>query len=327
MRAMVAKEFGGPQVLQWADVPEPIVGAQDLLIDVHAAAVNPVDCKMRSGMISRRQPPLLLGFDVSGVVLAMGAAVEGFAVGDEVYASPSLARDGANGERVAVDYRTAARKPRSLDHLTAAAIPLVAITAWESLHQRAQLHHAHTVLIHGGAGGVGHLAIQLAKLDGCRVITTAGRDESIAYCKELGADVVINYRDENVVQRVMDETAGRGCPVVLDPFGGQTLHQSLQCVSPLGDVVTLAPVPPDAPVAELFAKSASLHQELMSATIVYGVRPHAQGEILRTVCELVEAEKLTPRVSHTFTLDELAKAHEQQETRHTLGKIAIRVKD
>ena len=183
MRAMVIEEFGEPSVLKMKDMPEPELGEQDLLIEVYAAGLNPVDTKIRRGAHGEKQFPLTLGFDVSGVVRAVGERVEHFQEGDEVYASPSLARHGSNAEYVAVDARTAALKPKKLDHPQAAALPLATLTAWESLHDRAKIHPGETVLIHAGAGGVGHFAVQLAKLHGCRVITTASREESIALCE------------------------------------------------------------------------------------------------------------------------------------------------
>ncbi|MFA9477492.1 zinc-binding alcohol dehydrogenase family protein [Phycisphaerales bacterium AB-hyl4] len=327
MKAMVVPELGEPEVMQMRDWPTPEPGEHDLLVEVHATSVNPKDCHMRRhGLGKRLTLPFVLGYDVSGVVKAVGPKVEQFRVGDEVYASPSLVRPGANAELVLVDERTAALKPTNLDHVHAAAMPLVTITAWESLHHRAHLHSGETVLIHAGAGGVGHIAIQLAKLHECQVITTASRDESIEQCTQLGADAVINYANENVVDRVTELTGGRGCPVVLDAVGGEVFNESMRCLAPHGRLVTLLPPPADAPIHKLFSRGATLALEFMSAATLHKTRLSAQGEVLRTVTELVEAERLKVHVSHVFPLEALAEAHRQQETRHTVGKIAVTVK-
>src|SRR5438874_6869503 len=173
MRAIVVPEFGSAEVLKLQDVPDPKPGEHDLLVEVHACALNPIDFKVRRGALAKGRPmPIILGFDVSGVVHDLGKAVAGFRVGDEVYAAPSLVRNGANAGFVCVDARTAALKPKSLDHIQTAALPLVTLTAWEGLLLRAKAQKDETVLIHAGGGGVGHVAIQLAKLHGCRVITT-----------------------------------------------------------------------------------------------------------------------------------------------------------
>lgn len=327
MQAMVLSEFGGPEVLQMQHVDEPAVGEQDVLVEVHATAVNPVDTKIRQGAMGQREPPFILGFDVSGVVSEVGSMVSAFQVGEAVYASPSLARDGANAERVAVDARTVAHKSSHLSHVEAAALPLVTITAWEALHHRARMHEDEAVLIHGGAGGVGHIALQLATLHGCRVITTAGSDESRELCAQYSPDLIIDHQNENVVDRVNVVTDGRGCDVVFDTVGGEVFNLSLDCVAVHGRLVTILPPPEHAPLHKLFLKSATVALEFMGASTLFGTHPQRQGEILQTVSELVDADKLRPHIAHTFSLDQLADAHRQQETGHTHGKIAVTVNE
>jgi len=326
MQAMAATAYGDPSVLQWQDVVKPRPGPRDLLVEPRAASVNPVDCKVRDGSIpQQRDFPLVLGFDVSGIVREIGAEVEGFKAGDEIYASPALNRDGANAPYVLVDERTASPKPASLDHTRAATLPLASLTAWEALFSHARLHHAQTVLIHAGAGGVGHIAIQLAKDQGCRVLTTAGSDESMQLCQRHGADVVINYKQENVTQRVQAETDQQGCAVVFETVGGENLNTSIECTGVYGRLVSILGAPQSTPVSDLFIKSASLHFEFMGAAAMFQI-PSAmeqQGEILRTVAEYVEAGKLEPHLSATYPLADLAQAHKQQETGHTHGKLAI----
>ena len=327
MRAIGINEHGGRDVLQPLDLPLPEVGENDLLVEVHASATNPVDFKVRQGYIGQdRDKPMVLGYDVSGVVVKVGGAVEGFTEGDAVYASPSLIRNGANAEYVAVDYRTAGPKPDNLPHEEAAALPLVTLTAWESLHAQTRLHRDETVLIQAGGGGVGHIAIQLAKVHGSRVITTASREDSLTLCRDLGADVVINYREEDVVERVMAETGGKGCGVCFDTVGKKAFSQCMDCLAVDGRLVTIVNVPEEADVNALKMKSASLHLEFMGAATMQNVRPERQGQTLRTVTELVEAGRLKPHISSRFALEDLAEAHEQQESGHTTGKIVVQVK-
>src|SRR5438093_1067138 len=259
MRALVVPEFGSAEVLKLEEVPDPTPEEHDLLVEVHACALNPIDFKVRRGALAKgRKLPIILGFDVSGVVRGLGKSVSGFRVGDEVYAAPSLVRNGANAEFVCVDARTAALKPKSLDHVHAAALPLVTLTVWEALLLRARVQSGETVLIHAGGGGVGHVAVQLAKLHGCRVLTTASRPESLQLCRQLGADVVINYRETDFVERVKKETAGRRCPVVFDTVGGETFDRSLECVAPDGRLVTCVGTPSDKIPEKLFRLNATL---------------------------------------------------------------------
>jgi len=328
MRAMTMTAFGGPEVLKIQDMPEPELKPNDLLIEVHAAALNPVDTKIRQGMLGDRPFPLIQGYDVSGVVTALGDSVDPdlFQVGDEVYASPSLARHGANAEYVAVDHRSAARKPESLDHNRAAALPLATLTAWESLHDRARIHDGENVLIHAGAGGVGHIAIQLAKLHASRVITTASRDESIALCKELGADQIINYKEEDFAERVMKDTDQWGLPVIFDTVGDPVFDKSLDCVAINGRLVTIVYNENPRVVSALFRKNATVHMEFMGVPGIYGINMEHQGEILRTAAELVDAGKLAPRIHKTYSLDQVAEAHKEQESGHVNGKILIQLK-
>ena len=326
MRAMVMRDYGGPEVFEMQDVPQPRPTANDLLIEVRCSALNPVDTKTR--MAPRwgdRKPPFVLGFDVSGVVKAVGENVSGFGVGDEVYASPGLARDGSNAEFVCVDYRTAAMKPTSVDHAHAAALPLVTLTAWESLHVHAGIQAGETVLIHAGAGGVGHVAVQLAKLAGCRVITTASQDESIKLCNELGADVVINHGQEDFVERVMQETDGAGCPVVFDTVGTHVFEKSLDCVAVHGRLVTIVPGIPTDRLNELFRKNASLHFEFMGARVMSQSNMEWQGDVLKQMATLVDEGKVRPRVHSRLPLEQVPEAHVQQQTGRTIGKIVFEV--
>ncbi|MCE9589422.1 MAG: zinc-dependent alcohol dehydrogenase family protein [Planctomycetes bacterium] len=326
MKAMLLTKFGGPEVLQPGELPEPVPGEHDLLVEVHACSINPVDFKMRRGAFGKgRTLPYALGFDVSGVVRAVGVSVKAFKVGDEVYASPTFTRHGANAELVCVDARTAALKPANLDYVQAAALPLVTLSAWESLYDRGRIEAGQTVLIHAGGGGVGHIAIQLARLRGCRVLTTAGRPESIGLCRSLGADVVINYHEEDFAQRVMRETSGRGCDAILDCVGFETLDKSLPCVAPNGQVMTVVGGAAGA-LRELFVRNATLHCVFMAAPTLYGINPERQGRTLAAAARLVESGKLRVHVGRVLGLAELPEAHRLIESGHTTGKIVLRVK-
>lgn len=326
MRAMTIPEYGPPEVLKLQDVPEPTPGDNDLLIEVHASALNPVDYKIRSGKFrAPRQLPIIPGFDCSGVVVGMGAAVTGFKEGAAVYAMPSVFRNGAHAERVTVDARTAAHKPASLDHATAALLPLVTLTAWEAIHTRCRLHSGESILIQGGAGGVGHIAIQLAKAHGCRVLTTAGHDESIAMCQELGAEV-INYKETDVPEAVRSMTDGRGCDVVFDCVGGEVFKQCLDCLAPEGRLATIVGVPAGTDLSPLFLLHGSLHTVFVGAAGKYQTGLTRHGSILQTAAELADAGRLKPHLFKTYPLEDLAEAHKQQETQRTTGKIGIAVR-
>jgi NADPH:quinone reductase len=326
VRAMYITEFGTPDVLKIGEQPEPQVFENDLLIEVHAAALNPVDTKVRRGMHGPKPFPHTLGRDVSGVVIAAGRNVRNFKVGDEVYASPSLARDGSCAERVAVDHRSASLKPARLDHVQAAALPLVTLTAWESLHERAAIHSGETVLIQAGAGGVGHIAIQLAKLAGCRVITTASRPQTVEVCRKFGADVIVDYRKVSFVEVVMKETAGKGCPVVFDTVGGDVFDKCLDCVAINGRIVTIVLNENARIIPALFRKNATLHMEFMGVPGLHGIGLDKQGETLRTAAELADAGKLTPHVSQVIDLQEVPEAHRALEAGHVIGKIVVKMR-
>lgn len=326
MRAVLFREFGGPEVLQSAELPEPDLRERDILVKVRASSVNPVDTKVRSRKSATREFPIVLGYDVSGVVVRCGPRANLWQPGDEVFAAPNLFRQGANAEYVALDERSVARKPKSVDYEHAAALPLVCLTAWEALHLRARIHPGQTVLIHAGAGGVGHVAVQLARLHGCRVLTTAGREESIAFCREaIGADEVIDYRTTDVVEYVKSITAGKGLPVVFDTVGGDVFHQSLDCLGFNGQLVTILGSNTGDRGQALLYRNVSIHYEFMGVSTWQEIEPERPGQILAGISRLVDAGLLRPHVSHRFQLERVADGHRQVETGHTVGKVAITV--
>lgn len=326
MRAILLKQHGGPEVLQPGDLPRPVPGRHQLLVAMHATSVNPVDIKVRRGGGASRPMPIVLGYDASGVVETCGPDAEGWREGDLVFGCPNLFGPGANADHVLLDARAAARKPVSVDHATAAALPLVGLTAWESLHDRAHLQPGQTVLIHAGAGGVGHVAVQLARLAGCRVITTAGRPESIAFCRDvLGADEVIDYTLTDFAARARELSGGRGVDVVLDTVGEDTFRRSIDCVAPGGQLVTILASTPGDKAPLLLYRSITVHYEFMGTRVASDLDPGRQGAILTALANLVDRGLLRPHVSDVFPLDRLADAHRQIETGHTIGKVAVSI--
>ncbi len=326
MKAIVQRESGSPDVLRLEEMSDPQPGEHDLLVRVHATSVNPVDVKGRKNQ-GLRQFPIVLGFDVSGVVVGFGAKVAGFRAGDEVYAALNLFRHGANAELVAVDSRSAAHKPRSVDHATAAVVPLVTVTAWAALHDRARVQPGQTVLIHAGAGGVGHIGVQLAKLFGCRVITTASRDESIEFCRSLGADQVVNYRVEDFAKRVLELTNGEGVPAILDFVGGETLAKSVDCLATGGQLVTILGADTGGSGQKLLFKGATVHYEFMGIPAWRNLRQEFHAGILRNTADLIDRGLLRPHVFRKLPLAQVGEGHLLQETGHVTGKISILVRE
>jgi NADPH2:quinone reductase len=326
MRAIVLEEHGGPEVLHEVDLPRPTPGRHQVLVEVRATSVNPVDTKIRRGGGATRAMPIVLGHDASGIVRECGPDVEGWSPGDAIYGCPHLFGPGANAELALLDARAAARKPASIDDATAACLPLVGLTAWESLHDRARIQAGQTVLIHAGAGGVGHVAVQLARLHGCRVITTAGRPDSIAFCRDtLGADEVIDYTKEDFAARVRELTKGRGADVVLDTVGEETFRRSIDCVTPGGQLVTILASAPGDRAPFLLYRSITVHYEFMGARVANDLDPGHQGKILASLARLVDRGLLRVHVSARFPLARVADAHRQIETGRTIGKVAVLV--
>lgn len=327
MRAMTVTQYGEPDVLKLQDMPDPVHGDNDLLVEVISSAMNPVSCKLREApRWGEKEFPFILGYDCSGIVRGMGSNVKGFNEGDEVYASPNLLRNGSDAEFVCVDFRSAAIKPKSIDHAHAAAMPLAFLTAWEALHNHGRIASGETVLIHAGAGGVGHFAIQIAKAAGCRVITTASRDETITLCKDVGADDVINHREHDVIGRVKEITEGKKCSVVFDTVGGDVFTQSIKCVGFYGRLVTIVPGVDTSGLNSLFAKSASCHFEYMGLPTMFDVDPERQGATLAKAADLVDAGVIKPHIGARFPLEALAEAHRLQQSGKAIGKIVIDVK-
>jgi len=307
MKAIRIHGYGGPEVLQYEDVVVPTPAAGELLIKVQAASVNPLDWKTRAGYLKSLFPhtlPFILGWDASGVVEAVGSGVTKFKKGDEVYTRTN--RDGTYAEYAILNETEAALKPKSVDHVSAAGIPLAALTAWQALFEKARLAAGQKILIHGASGGVGSFAVQFAKWKGAQVIGTASAKNQ-ALLRELGTDEPIDYgttRFDDVV---------RGVEVVFDTVGGDTQERSWKVLNKGGILVSIVPPPPR---AELAAK--------------YGVRAEmlgsqASSDQLEEIAKLVDSGHVRPVVENVFPLAEARRAHELIATGHTRGKIVLKV--
>jgi NADPH2:quinone reductase len=318
MKAVVLKSFGGPEAFELRDVPKPVPQTGQVLVRVHATSINPLDYQVRRGDYPDLVPlPAITGHDVSGVVEAVGPGVTAFAPGDEVWYTPQI----FDGPGSYAEYHVAAesivgKKPPSLSHLEAASLTLVGGTAWEALVVRAGLRVGESILIHGGAGGVGHVAIQLAKAVGARVFTTA-REANFEFARRMGADVVIDYEKEDYADAVMRETGGRGVDVVFDTIGGDTLSRSADVLAQLGRVVSIVDIAQPQNLLQAWGKNASYH---------FVFTRQNRGK-LDELSALIERGQLRPHVGAVYSLADIAHAHARLETPNNglQGKIAIAV--
>jgi NADPH:quinone reductase-like Zn-dependent oxidoreductase len=308
MKAVVIHEYGGPEVLKYEDIPRPEPKDDQLLIRVIAAGVNPVDGMIRSGMFNgNRAFPIILGGDVAGVVERVGSKITKFKVGDPVFAYVSLNNSGGYAQYALVTEREAAAKPKSLTYVEAAAVPVVAMTAWQALVDTAKLSAGQTVLIHGGSGGVGSFAIQIAKARGAKVIATASTANQ-DFLKQLGADVAIDYTKQKF------EDIAKDVDVVLDSIGRDTLARSYAVVKKGGIIVSLVARPKESELNKHGIRGTALNAE-------------PNSEELAEIGKLIDDKKIKVIVSQTFPLSEAMKAQEQVATGHTRGKIVLKVGD
>lgn len=325
MRAVEIKQPGGPEVLVPVRRPVPQPQAGEVLIKVAAAGVNRPDVFQRQGAYN--PPPGasdLPGLEVAGEVVAVGPGTERWKVGDKVAA---LVAGGGYAEFCVAPAPQCLPAPRSLTLVDAAALPETFFTVWTNVFDRGRLQPGETFLVHGGSSGIGTTAIQLASRFGSRVFTTAGSDEKCSKCKELGADVAINYRTENFAQRIEKETNGKGVDVILDMVGGDYTPQNLQCLAVEGRLVqisTLKGAKVEVNISALMVK----RQTITGSTL----RPQSvasKGAIARAleqkVWPLVEAGQVRPLIHATFPLEQAAEAHRLMESSAHLGKIILTV--
>jgi len=329
MKAIFIEQGGGTEVLRVGDMPDAALSRDDqVLVRLKAVGINPIDTKIRSA--PERFPltmPAILGCDGAGVVEAVGQAVTAFSPGDEVYFSQPgfMGRQGTYAEAVAVDAALLARKPASLSFAEAAAAPLVLITAWEALHDRARIQAGQRVLIQAGAGGVGHVAIQLAREAGARVAVTVSNDDKAAFARQLGAEHVINYRHQDVTAAVLAWTDQQGVDIAFDTVGGTVLDDCFSCAKPYGDVVTILAPTADTQWGEARTRNLRFSMELMLSPVLLGLESakRHQAEILRRCAALLDQRRLRIAVAARYPLDQAAAAQACLEQQHPVGKVIL----
>jgi len=310
MKAIVVHQYGGPEVLKYEDAPRPEPKANEVLIRVKAASINPVDAAIRNGYLKQftgSNFPLILGMDAAGEIEKVGAKIDRFKVGDPVIAFFTLAGEGGYAQFVVATENEIARKPNTITFEQAAAVPAAGSTAWKALVETGDLKAGQTVLIHGGSGGVGHFAIQIAKARGAKVIATASTANQ-DFLKKMGADVAVDYTKQKF------EDVAKDVDLVLDSVGEDTLKRSYGVVKKGGMIVSIVD---DIDPNELAARG------IRGATI----RTDPNEKTLDELVRLIDAKEITPVVSQVLPLSEVDKAHQQIATRHTRGKIVLKVPD
>ena len=332
MKAFILDSYGSNKRLRLGAMPAPALGDHDVLVEVHAASVNPLDSKIRDGEFKLILPyrlPVVLGNDLAGVVVRVGAKVRGFKPGDEVYARPDKDRIGAFAELIAMNEADVAMKPKNLTMEEAASIPLVALTAWQALVEIGKLTKGQKVLIHAGSGGVGTVAIQLAKHLGATVATTTS-GANADFVKGLGADIVIDYRKDDF------ETILDGYDVVLNSLGKDTLEKSLSVLKPGGKLISISG-PPDAQFAKANGSSWLLQQVMR--VLSFGIRRksklrrvsysflfmRASGEQLSKITALIEGGVIRPVIDRVFQFEATNEALAYVETGRSKGKVVVKV--
>jgi NADPH2:quinone reductase len=333
MKAVILTGAGGIDKLELTEVPDPILNDPELiLVRLHAAGINPVDYKLRRvGGFYPNRLPLILGCDGAGVVEAVGEAVTRFKVGDEVYfMNGGMGGDdqGNYAELTTVHQDYAALKPESLSMAEAATVPLVWLTAWEALVDRINLQAGETVLIHGGAGGVGYIAVQIAKHLGATIYTTVSSPEKADFVTSLGADYCLNYKEEDFAEAVMNLTDGRGVDKVFDVIGGPVFAASFAATRIYGHLVTLDEISinqEDAELAKL--RNLTLSYELMLTPMHFKMHQARinQREMLVEAAKLIDAGKIKVYASQVFSLEDIGQAHEVIEAGRSMGKNAVQI--
>ncbi|AII03229.1 NADP-dependent oxidoreductase [Rhodococcus opacus] len=333
MKAFVLDRYGNNDGVRSGEIPEPELGSGDVLVQIHAASVNPLDLRIREGKLKPILPyrlPLVLGNDLAGVVVKVGPDARRFQPGDEVYARPDQGRIGAFAQLIAMNEDDVAVKPRELTMEEAASVPLVGLTAWQALIEKANLQAGQKVLIHAGSGGVGTFAIQLAKHLGATVATTTST-ANVEWVQRLGADIVIDYKKENFAAILQDYD------VVVDTLGGETLEKSLRVLKPGGKVISVSG-PPD----REFAKEAGLNwilQQVM-CLLSFRIRRKAKrdkvtysflfmkssGDQLRKLASIIDSGAIRPVVDQVFPFESTKEALAYVEQGRAKGKVVVKVR-
>jgi putative PIG3 family NAD(P)H quinone oxidoreductase len=326
MRAVTASEPGGPEVLGWGEVPDPVAGPGEVIIDVAATAVNRADLMQRQGFYPPpRGASEILGLEASGVISEVGEGVTDWSVGDEVAA---LLSGGGYAERVAVPAGQLLPRPAGVELATAAALPEVTATVWSNVFLLAGLRRGENFLVHGGSSGIGTMAIQLAARAGARVFTTAGTTAKLDVARELGADVTINYRDEDFVERVKAETDGEGVHVILDNMGAKYLARNVDALAVGGRLVSIGMqggTKGELDLGKLMSKRAAVHATTLRSRPPTG--PGGKAEIVRAVRHDVwpdvERGVIRPIVDRRLPMSRAAEAHRVVEASEHIGKVLL----
>lgn len=330
MLAVFMPETGTAEVLTLAEVAEPAISdPHQIKVRLKAAGVNPIDTKLRkNGLFFENALPAILGCDGAGEVVGVGSAVTRWVIGRKVwFCNGGLGSSQGNYTQFAIlDERWVSAMPATIDFESAAAGPLVLITAWGALYDKAQLQSGQTVLIHAGVGGVGHVAIQLAKIRGARVIVTVGSPENARLAKELGADEAINYREQDFVEAVNQMTNGKGADVVFEMLGPEVFERSVHCTAYCGMIVTILDFQ-GADLKEARLRNLRIAYELM---LTPQLRPLAEArahqiEILNQCGQWIDEGKLKLLVSQVLPLQEVVQAHRQIESGRTVGKLVLKI--
>lgn len=315
MRAVVIDRFGGPDVLSVQDIDTPQPGPDEVLVRVVAAGTNPVDAKVRAaGQWAGIELPAVLGYDASGVVEQVGDCVRDIHVGDEVFYTPEIFgnRFGSYAEYEPVPAAIVAPKPASLSHVQAAAIPLAGGTAWEAVVRRLQVRPGETILIHGGAGGVGSFAVQFAKASGAFVLATAGPDNQ-ERLRELGVDVPLDYRRDDAVEAALEATGGAGVDAVFDTVGGDLVERSQRATRAFGRLASILGLQGD--FSHAYFHNQTLH----------GIFLTRERRRLLEMTPLFERGEVRPSIERVLPLDQVAEAHRRLESGHGWGKTILQV--
>jgi NADPH:quinone reductase-like Zn-dependent oxidoreductase len=333
MKAFILDRYEKKGALRFGDIPEPPVGDDDVLVEIHASGVNLLDSKIRDGefkFILPYRPSFILGHDVAGTVVRVGSKVQRFRAGDEIYARPRDGRVGTFAEFISINKADVALKPKNLSMEEAASVPLVSLTAWQVLVEKANLRKGQKILIHAGSGGVGTFAIQLAKHLGARVATTTST-ANVELVKSLGADVVIDYKKEDF-SKVLS-----GYDVVLNSLDKETLEKSLRVLKPGGKLISISG-PPDAEFAKAIGASWFLQQvmRLLSFGIRKKAKRHrvsysflfmrASGDQLSRITSLIEAGIIRPVMDRVFPFEATNEALAYIETGRSKGKVVVKVR-
>ncbi|MBY3554143.1 NAD(P)H-quinone oxidoreductase [Modestobacter lapidis] len=326
MRAVTISEPGGPEVLGWGEVPDPVCGPGEVLVDVVAAAVNRADLLQRRG--NYPPPPgasAVLGLECSGVISEVGPGVSGWSVGDEVCA---LLSGGGYAERVAVPAAQLLPRPSGVELATAAALPEVVCTVWSNVFLLAGLRAGEVFLVHGGSSGIGTMAVQLAVRAGARVAVTAGSPAKLDFCRELGADILVNYRDEDFVERVRTATDGHGADVVLDIMGAKYLARNVDVLATGGRLVSIGMqggTKAELDLGKLMRKRGSVHATALRSRPVEGRGGKAEivAAVRHDVWPDVERGAVRPIVDRRLPMSRAGEAHALIEASDHIGKVLL----